>query len=120
MVEPALPRRAAPEERPEPSLTATRLVVRRGDKSVLNDIGFQLWPGRRHALVGAIGEAANEGRTVVISSHELAPLSRCCDDLLVLDEGRLTYSGTIEVLIAGSSPERVLVRTPTRPASPTW
>lgn len=63
-------------------------------------------------LEGLVLRAAAAGRVVVVSSHELLPLSRCCTELLALAGGRVTFTGTVEGLVTRSSPGRVLVRTP--------
>ncbi len=54
---------------------------------------------------------AREGRTVFISSHGLAELENCCDELTVIDRGRTISSGPLATLLRR---ERLLVRVDTQ------
>ncbi|UQX86864.1 ATP-binding cassette domain-containing protein [Jatrophihabitans telluris] len=42
---------------------------------------------------------ADEGRTVLVSSHQLAELAQTVDDVLILDHGRLIARGPTELLL---------------------
>ena len=54
---------------------------------------------------------ADEGRTVVVSSHVLAELAQSVDRLVVLDAGRLRFDGTLTELTAyGESLEEAFLR----------
>ena len=53
--------------------------------------------------------AKEEGRTVIISSHILSEISELCDELLVIDDGRLIASGTPEQLSATLGREQTLL-----------
>src|SRR5699024_4344388 len=44
---------------------------------------------------------ADEGRTVLISSHVLSEVEQVADALLVLNQGRLLFEGPIELLSEG-------------------
>lgn len=50
---------------------------------------------------------ADEGRTVVVSSHQLGEMARISDDIGVLAAGRLVYQGPLERL-AGTDDPRAL------------
>jgi ABC-2 type transport system ATP-binding protein len=54
---------------------------------------------------------AQEGRTVVVSSHVLSEVQQTVDDVVVIARGRLVRQGTLADLESG--PAAVLVRTPT-------
>jgi ABC-2 type transport system ATP-binding protein len=54
---------------------------------------------------------ARQGRTVLVSSHQLAEVEQGADDLVVIDAGRCVYAGGLDEL-RGSREARVLVRTP--------
>ena len=54
---------------------------------------------------------AQEGRTVVVSSHVLSEVRQTVDDVVVIARGRLVRQGTLADLESG--PAAVLVRTPT-------
>lgn len=82
---------------------------------VLLDEPFLALDARRTStLEQCVRRAAAAGRIVVVSSHELAPLARCSTELLALSGGRVTFTGTVDDLIARSCPVRVLVATPER------
>jgi ABC-2 type transport system ATP-binding protein len=61
-----------------------------------------------------IGEIAQRGRTVIVSSHLLAELEAVCDWLVVVDRGGLVHSGPMsalggdvdDVLVIGAGVER--------------
>ena len=53
---------------------------------------------------------ANEGRTVLVSSHQLNEVQEVADRVIILDRGRLIRSGSIDELTAGT--DSVVVRTP--------
>ena len=53
---------------------------------------------------------ANEGRTVLISSHQLAEMQNTIDDVLVIHKGKLIKSGTLEEITEGHSLEEAFLR----------
>ena len=60
---------------------------------------------RRHARVPRDGrQLAQEGRTVVISSHLLDEIERTCDHVAIIDEGRIVVQASIAQLEADSAP----------------
>jgi ABC-2 type transport system ATP-binding protein len=56
---------------------------------------------RREFLQALMGSAAEEGTTIMLSSHLLADLERVCDYLIVLQNGRVQVLGAIDDLLAG-------------------
>ncbi len=51
--------------------------------------------------LGKMGDvAANQGRTVLFVSHNMAAVEHLCGRVLVLDHGRVTYDGTAEDAVA--------------------
>ena len=51
-------------------------------------------------LAALLRDLANDGRTVVYSSHVLDQVERVCDYLLVIDHGRLLWHGDTQALLA--------------------
>lgn len=49
-------------------------------------------------LRGFLREMAAQGRSVLLSSHLLAEVARTADEVLVMSQGRLRFSGTLEAL----------------------
>jgi ABC-2 type transport system ATP-binding protein len=61
-------------------------------------------------LRGFFRHLADEGRTVLVSSHQLAEVQAVADRAVILNKGKLVRSGTIEDLSAGTA--TVIVRGP--------
>ena len=55
---------------------------------------------------------AQQGRTVLVSSHQLTEIQEVADRVVILDRGRLVRSGSIAELTAGTDMVRVLTPTP--------
>ncbi|MBM0239013.1 ABC transporter ATP-binding protein [Micromonospora sp. ATA32] len=56
---------------------------------------------RREFLQSLMGSVADDGTTVLLSSHLLADLERVCDYLIVLHAARVQLVGTVDDLVAG-------------------
>ncbi|ROQ97553.1 ABC-2 type transport system ATP-binding protein [Streptomyces sp. 2132.2] len=68
---------------------------------LLDEPMADLDPLARHRLMGALmADAAENGTTVVMSSHILAELEGACDHLLLVDKGRIRLCGPIEEIQA--------------------
>ena len=65
---------------------------------------------RREILSAIIRTVADEGRTVIFSSHLLDEVQRVADDFAMLSNGRITWSGQLDETL--SSHERITVRLP--------
>jgi ABC-2 type transport system ATP-binding protein len=55
-------------------------------------------------------ELAESGRTILISSHQLAEMQHTIDDVLVIHKGKLIQSGTLEEVTQGQSLEDAFLR----------
>ncbi len=53
---------------------------------------------------------ADDGMTVFVSSHLLAEIQQICEQLVVIEAGRLIFQGGVEELLAARAPE-LIVRT---------
>lgn len=71
---------------------------------------------RRDILDQIIRTVANEGRTVVFSSHLLDEVQRVADQLAMLDHGQVVMMGSLDDLLG--SHQRLTVRLQTAVASP--
>jgi ABC-2 type transport system ATP-binding protein len=65
-------------------------------------------------LRGLLRHLADQGRTVLVSSHQLNEVQEIADRVVILNHGRLVQSGSIAELTAGS--DSVIVRSPNLPA----
>jgi ABC-2 type transport system ATP-binding protein len=88
---------------------ATALI---GDPHVLilDEPANGLDPDGIRWLRGFLRHLADQGRTVLVSSHLLNEVQEFADRVVILDRGRLVRSGSIAELSAGH--ESVIVRTP--------
>jgi ABC-2 type transport system ATP-binding protein len=66
---------------------------------------------------GLLRSLAAQGRVVFVSSHLLSELSDTADHLLVIGRGRLLADTTVADLLARTSGDRIVVRTPHRDAA---
>jgi ABC-2 type transport system ATP-binding protein len=67
---------------------------------ILDEPANGLDPEGVHWLRGLLRRLAAQGRTVLVSSHQLAELAQTVDDVIVIDRGRLITRGTMSSLIA--------------------
>ena len=78
---------------------------------VLDEPANGLDPDGIRWLRGLLRTLAQQGRTVLVSSHQLNEVQEVADRVVILNHGRLVTSGSIAELTVGT--DRVLVRTPT-------
>jgi ABC-2 type transport system ATP-binding protein len=62
-------------------------------------------------LRGLVRGLADQGRTVLVSSHVLAEVAQTVDQVVIIDRGRLVAQSTLAALTAGAD-TTVRVRTP--------
>ncbi|MFD3807533.1 ABC transporter ATP-binding protein [Streptomyces sp. NPDC058611] len=68
---------------------------------LLDEPMADLDPLARHQLMGVLmADAAENGTSVVMSSHILTELEGACDHLLLVDGGRVRISGPVEEVVA--------------------
>jgi ABC-2 type transport system ATP-binding protein len=73
-------------------------------------------PGGQLAFRARLKELTASGRTVVVSSHDLADIEALADYVVVIDEGRLVTQGTLEELL-GEAGTHVAVADPGQAAT---
>lgn len=61
---------------------------------------------------------AEEGRTVVLSSHNLSDIETICDSVALIDGGRLILHKTIDDIVQGWSKYQVIFKTPLSDITP--
>jgi ABC-2 type transport system ATP-binding protein len=81
---------------------------------VLDEPANGLDPDGIRWLRGLLRHLAGEGRTVLISSHQLNEVQEVADRVVILNRGQLVRQGSIEELTAGT--DYVVVRSPNLPA----
>jgi len=122
----AAARGGAADDRIAPSLARVGLVDRAEDKVAAYSMGMRqrlgvaaclladpellildepmngLDPAGMHEMRAMIASLADEGRTVVLSSHLLDEVERTCDAVAIVDHGRVIRQGPIDELIRGA------------------
>ena len=70
-------------------------------------------PVQRARLIGMFKQLADEGRTIIVSSHVLSEVERMADRVVAMVDGRLAGVGTVEALRSAMSdtPRRVKIET---------
>lgn len=69
---------------------------------ILDEPMARLDPLARHEFVGVLMAAvAQEGMSVIFSSHVLAELERICDYLVLVNGGRIQLAGQVDTVLAG-------------------
>ena len=110
----------------DPSLERVGLTQRAGDKVASYSMGMRqrlgvaacllgdpellildepmngLDPAGMHEMRTMITSLADEGRTVVLSSHLLDEVERTCDAVAIVDRGRVIRQGPIDELVRGA------------------
>jgi ABC-2 type transport system ATP-binding protein len=75
-------------------------VARHPELLILDEPVARLDPLARHEFLGALMSAvAEDGMSVIFSSHAVAELERVCDYLIVLSRGRVQVSGDVDELL---------------------
>jgi ABC-2 type transport system ATP-binding protein len=83
-------------------LALTLALARRPELLVLDEPLAMLDPLARHDFMAAVMAAvADDGVSVVLSSHVLAELERVADYLIILSAGRVQVAGEVDELLAG-------------------
>jgi len=85
-------------------LALTIAVAKRPELLILDEPLAALDPLARHNLLSSLMAAvAEDGLSVIFSSHVVSELERIADYLVVLNEGRLQVAGQVEHLLARHS-----------------
>jgi ABC-2 type transport system ATP-binding protein len=78
---------------------------------ILDEPANGLDPEGVHWLRGLLRQLADDGRTVLVSSHVLAEVAQTVDQVVIIDRGRLVAQSTLAALTARTD-QLVRVRTP--------
>ena len=79
----------------------TLALAKRPELLLLDEPGASLDPlARREFLLALMEAVAEDGVTVVLSSHILADLQRVCDHLVILSRARVVFRGSTEDISA--------------------
>jgi ABC-2 type transport system ATP-binding protein len=85
-------------------LGLARCLLGRPELLILDEPSNGLDPQEMRAVRSLIHRAADQGRTVLLSSHILSEVEQVCTHAVVMDRGRLVAAGSVDELVsAGAS-----------------
>jgi ABC-2 type transport system ATP-binding protein len=61
-------------------------------------------------LRGFLRKLADEGRTILVSSHQLAEMQHTVDDVIIINDGKLIAEGPIKTVARGKSLEEAFLK----------
>jgi ABC-2 type transport system ATP-binding protein len=85
-----------------------RAIVHNPELLILDEPAANLDPRARIEFRSLIRELASDGKTILLSSHILTELSEMCDTVAVIERGRLLATGTVQEILEGLRPRRLL------------
>lgn len=78
----------------------TMALAKQPDLLVLDEPLADLDPlARQQVLAGLMGDVADRGITVVLSSHVLGELEATCDQIITLHNGQVVLAGDVETIV---------------------
>jgi ABC-2 type transport system ATP-binding protein len=84
-------------------LGLARCLLGRPELLILDEPSNGLDPQEMRAVRTLIRRVADEGRTVLLSSHILSEVEQICSHAVVMDRGRLVSTGSVAQLIAAGA-----------------
>jgi ABC-2 type transport system ATP-binding protein len=109
----------------ERRLGLAQAMIHDPDLLILDEPTAELDPQGRAAIIDALENLAEEGKTVFVSSHVLAELEQFIETVTVIDDGRIVTSGPLKevrsavadaFLVESTDNERLLEMLADRPA----
>jgi ABC-2 type transport system ATP-binding protein len=85
-----------------------RALVHDPDVLILDEPAANLDPRARIEFRTLIRELANDGKTILLSSHILTELAEMCDTIAVIEHGRILATGTVAEILGRIRQGRVL------------
>jgi lipooligosaccharide transport system ATP-binding protein len=92
-------------------LTIARALINAPELIVLDEPTTGLDPQARHVIWGRLSELKSRGKTLLLTTHYMEEAERLCDELVIMDHGRILAQGSPRDLIAQYvEPEVIEVR----------
>ena len=85
-----------------------RAIVHDPDVLILDEPAANLDPRARIEFRTLIRELANDGKTILLSSHILTELSEMCDAVTVIEKGRILATGSVQDILENLRKRRLL------------
>ena len=83
-------------------------LLKNPDLLILDEPANGLDPAGIAEMRVLIASIAAEGKAVLVSSHQLAEIEQICDDVTIINRGRLVISGTVDEVRQHAGPDRVV------------
>lgn len=92
-------------------LTIARALVNEPELVVLDEPTTGLDPQARHMIWGKLRELRAAGKTLLLTTHYMEEAERLCDELVIMDHGKILAQGSPKALVrAHVEPEVIEVR----------
>jgi len=85
-------------------LSLALALVGRPELLVLDEPTAGMDPAAKAVVRSLVADLRSAGRTILLTTHELADVERLADRVVVMDRGRVVAAGTPAELVAGSGP----------------
>ena len=66
-------------------------------------------PHSRHFILEAIRNINNRGTTIIYTSHYMEEVEYLCDDIAIIDDGRVLVRGSVESLLQANEQTRLVI-----------
>ncbi len=80
-------------------LTIARALINDPELVVLDEPTTGLDPQARHLIWGRLTELKSRGKTLLLTTHYMEEAERLCDELVIMDHGRILAQGSPRELI---------------------
>jgi lipooligosaccharide transport system ATP-binding protein len=80
-------------------LTIARALINDPELVVLDEPTTGLDPQARHVIWGRLNELKNSGKTLLLTTHYMEEAERLCDELVIMDHGRILAQGAPRELV---------------------
>jgi lipooligosaccharide transport system ATP-binding protein len=80
-------------------LTVARALINEPELVVLDEPTTGLDPQARHVIWGRLSELKARGKTLLLTTHYMEEAERLCDELVIMDQGRILAEGSPRQLI---------------------
>jgi len=92
-------------------LMVARALINNPDLIVLDEPSTGLDPQARHLIWQRLRSLKKQGKTLILTTHYMEEAAELCDELIILDRGRILTRGAPRALIAEHvEPEVVAIR----------
>ncbi|OIO73648.1 MAG: ABC transporter [Zetaproteobacteria bacterium CG1_02_53_45] len=92
-------------------LMVARALINNPDLIVLDEPSTGLDPQARHLIWQRLRSLKKQGKTLILTTHYMEEAAELCDELIILDHGKILTSGAPRALIAEHvEPEVVAIR----------